>query len=88
MKSPRQLYDDFKKMPLSKQTAISVATIAGVVAFIANYKTIKEGTKSFVNKFSKDENVTEFLGDVEGAVKGFTNVAKSFFNGEETNQGE
>lgn len=83
MKSPKQLLKEFNEMPLGKQSLIACGTIAGIIALITNYKTVKDTTKSIVGNFTQDENVQEFMGDVDKTIKSFSNVTSKFFKGEE-----
>ena len=41
MKTPAELFNEFKNMPLGKQSLIATATIALIITFLSNYKTIK-----------------------------------------------
>ena len=90
MKSAKQLLEEFKKMPLNKQTIITMAVITGGILALANYKTIKQGAKSFVDKITNDDNIKEFVDDVSSVAHGCSNVVKKYLKGEEDteNNGE
>ena len=57
MKTPAELFNELKNMPLGKQSLIATATIALIITFLSNYKTIKNGSKSVIEKFTQDENI-------------------------------
>ena len=83
MKTPLELFDEFKKMPLGKQSLVALTTITIIVTFLSNYKTLKNGSKEIVEKFTQDENVKEFMEDVTKVLHSFSKVCKKFFaNGE------
>ena len=83
MKTPLELFDEFKKMPLGKQSLVALTTITIIVTFLSNYKTLKNGSKEIVEKFTQDENVKEFMEDVTKVLRSFSKVCKKFFsNGE------
>ena len=83
MKTPLELFDEFKKMPLGKQSLVALTTITIIVTFLSNYKTLKNGSKEIVGKFTQDENVKEFMEDVTKVLRSFSKVCKKFFaNGE------
>lgn len=83
MKTPKELWIQFNKMPLGKQSLIAVGTVAAVIAIMSNYKNIKNGSKEFITKFTEDENVKEFMNDVDNTIKSFTSVTRKFFKGED-----
>ena len=83
MKTPIQLFNEFKNMPLGKQSLIATATITLVITFLSNYKSIKNGSKNVVEKFTQDENIKEFMEDVNKVLQSFSGVCKKFANGEE-----
>ena len=37
MKTPKELWSQFNKMPLGKQSLIAVGTVAAVIAIMSNY---------------------------------------------------
>ena len=82
MKTPKQLIKEFNNMPLGKQSLIAVGTISMIIAVMSNYKNIKNGSKEFITKFSEDENVKEFMSDVDSVVKSFACLVRKFFKGE------
>lgn len=82
MKTPAELFNEFKNMPLGKQSLIATATIALIITFLSNYKTIKNGSKSLIEKFTQDENIKEFMEDVNKVLQSFSGVCKKFANGE------
>ena len=83
MKTPLELFDEFKKMPLGKQSLVALTTITIIVTFLSNYKTLKNGSTEIVEKFTQDENVKEFMEDVTKVLRSFSKVCKKFFaNGE------
>ena len=82
MKTPMELFEEFKNMPLGKQSLIAVATITVIVTFLSNYKSIKNGSKEIVEKFTQDENVKEFMEDVTKVIHSFSGVCKKFAKGE------
>ena len=84
MKTPKQLFEEFKKMPLNKQTVVTTALIAGGVLALANYKNIKQGAKNFVDKITNDDNVKEFVEDVSTVAHGCSDVVKKYLKGEST----
>ena len=53
MKTPIQLFNEFKNMPLGKQSLIATATITLIITFLSNYKSIKNGSKPEVKKAAK-----------------------------------
>ena len=77
-----KLFNEFKNMPLGKQSLIATATIALIITFLSNYKTIKNGSKSVIEKFTQDENIKEFMEDVNKVLQSFSGVCKKFANGE------
>lgn len=83
MKTPKQLLTEFNKMPLGKQSLVAVGTIALIIAVLSNYKNIKNGSKEFITKFTEDENVKEFMNDVDNTIKSFASVTRKFFKGED-----
>lgn len=85
MKSPKQLFKEFNDMPLGKQSLIACGTIAGIIAILTNYKSIKQGSKSIVSKFTQDENVQEFMSDVDKTTHSFVNLVNKFFKNEDIN---
>lgn len=82
MKTPKQLLAEFNKMPLGKQSLVAVGTIALIIAVLSNYKNIKNGSKEFITKFTEDENVKEFMTDVDKTFKSFCGLTNKFFKGE------
>ena len=82
MKTPAELFNEFKNMPLGKQSLIATATIALIITFLSNYKTIKNGSKSVIEKFTQDENIKEFMEDVNKVLQSFSGVCQKFANGE------
>lgn len=86
MKTPADLLKEFNKMPLGKQSLIAVATLGLIITFLSNYKNIKDCTTSFIDKFTNDENVKEFLSDVDKVVKSFFGLTNKFFKGESPEQ--
>lgn len=83
MKTPKQLLIEFNNMTLGKQSLIAVATIILIVAVLSNYKNIKHSSKEVIDKITKDENIQEFMLDVDKVVKSFVNVVNKFFKGEQ-----
>lgn len=83
MKTPKELWTQFNKMPLGKQSLIAVGTVAAVIAIMSNYKNIKNGSKEFITKFTEDKNVKEFMNDVDNTIKSFASVTRKFFKGED-----
>ena len=79
MKTPLELFDEFKKMPLGKQSLVALTTITIIVTFLSNYKTLKNGSKEIVEKFTQDANVKEFMEDVTKVLQSFSKVCKKFF---------
>lgn len=82
MKTPKELWTQFNKMPLGKQSLIAVGTIALIIAVMSNYKNIKNCSKDLITKVTEDENVKEFLSDVDNVVKSFANMTHKFFKGD------
>ena len=83
MKTPKQLLTEFNKMPLGKQSLVAVGIIALIIAVLSNYKNIKNGSKEFITKFTEDENVKEFMNDVDNTIKSFATVTRKFFKGKD-----
>ena len=83
MKSAKKLLQEFKEMPLNKQTIISTAVIAGGVLALSKYKEIKQGAKLIANKLTNDDGVKEFIRDVSNVISGCSNVVKNFLNTED-----
>ena len=83
MKTVGQLFEEFKRMPLGKQSLISLATITLIITFLSNYKNIKNGSKEIIGNFIQDENIKEFMEDVNKVLQSFSGVCKKFANGEE-----
>lgn len=86
MKTPNQLWKEFNNLSLGKQSLISVGTILLIITLLSNYKNIKDCGKSFVEKFSQDENIKEFMSDVNKVVESFFSLTRKFFKGEETKE--
>ena len=82
MKTPKELWSQFNQMPLGKQSLIAVGTVALIIAVMSNYKNIKNGSKGFITKVTEDENVKEFLSDVDNVIKSFVNMTHKFFKGD------
>lgn len=78
MKTVNQLVQEFKGMSLCKQSLIAMGTITLIVAFLANYKDIKQGSTQLIKNITNDENIQEFLADVHKAIKSFGNLWKGF----------
>lgn len=74
-----ELYEKFKKLPLSKQSIIAVATITLIITALANYKNLKEASKNVINNITNDENIKEFLNDVNRLVTSLGEVVHKFF---------
>lgn len=79
MKTISELFEQFKRMPLSKQSLIAVATIILIVTLLANYKTIKKGTTDCISKIVNDESVKEFMEDVNKLINSLRDVIDGFF---------
>ena len=82
MKTVGQLFEEFKRMPLGKQSLISLATITLIITFLSNYKNIKNGSKEIISNFTQDENIKEFMEDVQKALQSFASVCHKFVKGE------
>ena len=74
-----ELVEKFKKMPLAKQSVIAVATITLIITALANYKNLKEASKNVINNITNDENIKEFLNDVNRLVTSLGEVVHKFF---------
>jgi len=74
-----ELVEKFKKMPLAKQSVIAVATITLIITALANYKNLKEASKNVINNITNDENIKEFLTDVNRLVTSLGEVVHKFF---------
>ena len=74
-----ELVEKFKKMPLAKQSVIAVATITLIITALANYKNIKEASKNVINNITNDENIKEFLNDVNRLVTSLGEIVHKFF---------
>lgn len=79
MKTISELFEQFKRMPLGKQSLIAVATIILIVTLLANYKTIKKGTTDCISKIVNDESVKEFMEDVNKLINSLRDVIDGFF---------
>ena len=74
-----ELVEKFKKMPLAKQSVIAVATITLIITALANYKNLKEASKNVINNITNDENIKEFLSDVNRLVTSLGELVHKFF---------
>ena len=74
-----ELIERFKKMPLAKQSVIAVATITLIITALANYKNLKDASKNVINNITNDENIREFLNDVNRLVTSLGEVVHRFF---------
>ena len=74
-----ELFEKFKKMPLGKQSIIAVATITLIITALANYKNLKEASKNVINNITNDENIREFLSDVNRLVTALGELVHKFF---------
>ena len=81
VKTLKELGKEFKNMSLSKQALISIAAITGAVAILSNYKNIKNRTKDIVAKITNNENVKEFMNDVDNTFEGIGQATKKFIDG-------
>ena len=79
MKTISELCKEFKSMPLSKQSLIALATITLIITVLANYKDIKKNTLDSISAFTQDENVKEFMADVNKLVNSLRAIITNFF---------
>lgn len=79
MKTITELFNEFKKMPLGKQSLIALATITLIITLLSNYKNIKQGTIDCISAFTKDENVKAFMEDVNKLINSLREVIDNFF---------
>ena len=79
MEKISELVDKFKKLPLSKQSIIAVATITLIITALSNYKNLKEASKNVINNITNDENIKEFLNDVNRLVTSLGELVHKFF---------
>ena len=78
-KTISELFNEFKNMSLGKQSLISLATITLIITVLSNYKSIKKGTTDCISAFTKDENVKEFMEDVNKVINSLKNLIQNFF---------
>lgn len=79
MKTITELFDEFKKMPLGKQSIVAIATITLIITILANYKDIKKTTTDCISAFTNDENVKEFMEDMNKLLNSIKEVLTNFF---------
>ena len=79
MEKISELVYKFKKLPLSKQSIIAVATITLIITALSNYKNLKEASKNVINNITNDENIKEFLNDVNRLVTSLGELVHKFF---------
>lgn len=83
MKSISELFNEFKRMPLGKQSLIALATITLIITLLSNYKTIKKSTTDCISAFTNDENVKAFMEDVNKLINSLKDVISNFFKKDE-----
>jgi len=69
--------EQFKNLPLLKQSVITVGVVGATVALLGNYKSIKDTMGGLVTKYKENESVKEFIKDVSELVKPITDKVEN-----------
>lgn len=88
MKTISQLFNEFKSMPLAKQSLIAIATITLVITLLSNYKSIKQSTTKCIQGIIQDENTKEFMEDVNKVINSLKKVITKFFDADKIEEDE